>query len=67
VTTRVHRCSDFREHEAEAFLLSGACVMGTFEAAGLIVERCSDCECVAGVWKVMRCGCTFVAEFVGAS
>ena len=67
MSSRIHRCSDSREHEAESFLLSGACVMGTFVAAGLHVELCRDCSCVAGVWKLMRCGCTFVAEFVGES
>ena len=64
MNTRVHdRCDNAREHNAEAFLLDGAVSMGTWEVAGLKAEACANrrCSCVAGYWKVMRCGCVFAA------
>lgn len=58
-------CGDPREHAAQEFLLRGACLMGTWEVAGIIPESVNGA--LVGGWKVMRCGCTFVALLVAES
>jgi hypothetical protein len=60
---RLGECSHPREHDAQAFLLNGAVSMGTWECAGLNPEYDGRGH-LLGVWKIMRCGCTYVSVSV---
>jgi hypothetical protein len=57
-------CNDPVGHRAQRFLIEGACTMGTWDAAGLNVERHRG---DSYAWRVMRCGCIFVALLVASN
>lgn len=54
-----YRCSASSEHELERWCLEQAISLGTWSNAGLNAEYVRGQ--LDGLWKVMRCGCTFVA------
>jgi hypothetical protein len=55
-------CASPPDHDWERFLLDGAARMGTVaNSANINVELC-ECGAVMGYWKIMRCGCTWLAD-----
>lgn len=48
------------DHDGESWCLEQAIRQGTWATAGLIPEVDAAGN-LAGFWKIMRCGCTFVA------
>jgi hypothetical protein len=51
-------CADSAGHDAEAFLLAGSVMCGSWSVAGLNPEL--DARGGVWGWKMMRCGCRFV-------
>jgi hypothetical protein len=58
----VHKdsCKDRFGHREERWNLEAALKMGT--GAGVLNFECCGNGCCEGYWRVMRCGCLFIAE-----